>query len=258
VPRPRTDATPEGLKVLEKTLRVLETFDDHSPAWSEAALQRHLSIPSTTLNRILRSLEGSGYLLRREDGHYQLGVASVRLGNRASRSLNLAAVLEPHLRSLARMTGELAILAVPEFPAGLARYINTADSDSRLRVTAEIGAAVPITAGATAKALFAFQSDDRIELVLSRKPARLASGTITEVDALRNQVVEIRERGWSFSWEETYDGAWAVGTPLLDVDKMAYASLGVAAPITRHDDRTERTLRDAVLKTAQAAMRALS
>jgi DNA-binding IclR family transcriptional regulator len=245
--------------VLEKSLRVLEAFDDQSPAWSEVALRRHLAIPSTTLNRILRSLEHSGYLLRCDNGRYQLGAAAIRLGNRASRALNLAAALDPHLRSLARQTGELAILAVPEFPAGLARYVNAADSDSRLRVTAEIGSAVPITAGATAKALLAFQADSRVELVLSRTLVTMASGTITDTSAMRTELSKIRALGWAFSWEETYDGAWAVGAPLVDPEAgTAYASIAVAAPTTRHDDETERTIREAVLSAARAAARTLN
>jgi len=77
MPRPRTDSDPEAPKVLEKALRVLEAFDDQSPAWAEAALRRHLSMPSTTLNRILRSLERAGYLVRYEDGRTgQAGTAS--------------------------------------------------------------------------------------------------------------------------------------------------------------------------------------
>jgi IclR family acetate operon transcriptional repressor len=258
MPRPRTDAEPEAPKVLEKALRVLEAFGDQSPAWSEAALRRHLSIPSTTLNRILRSLERAGYLVRYDDGRYQLGVAAIRLGNRASRTLSLATVLDSNLRSLARATGELAMLAVPEFPAGLARYVATADSASRLRVTAEVGTAVPITAGGTAKAMFAFQSEDRIELVLSRKLQPLANGTITEAESLREQVRTIREQGWAFSWEETYNGAWAIGAPLIDADKqIAFASIGVAVPTARHTEETEIAVREAVLTAASAAARTL-
>lgn len=244
--------------MLEKALRVLEAFTDQSPAWSEAALRRHLSIPSTTLNRILRSLERAGYLVRHEDGRYQLGVAAIRLGQRASRTLNLATVLDSHLRALARETGELAMLAVPEFPAGLARYINTVESASRLRVTAEVGTAVPITAGATAKAMFAFQPDDRIELVLSRELRALASGTITDPGVLRGQVTEIRQRGWAFSWEETYNGAWAIGAPLVDFDKQtAFASIGCAVPVSRHSEEVEQAIREAVLQAAEAAARML-
>ena len=258
MPRPRTDTEPEGPKVLDKALRVLEAFSDQSPIWSEAALRRHLGIPSTTLNRILRSLERSGYLVRYDDGRYQLGIAAIRLGNRASRSLNLATVLDSLLRDLARETGELAMLAVPEFPAGLARYIGAADSASRLRVTAEIGAAVPITAGATAKAIFAFQSPERIEEILAREPRPLTPGTLTDPAVLREQIREIRERGWAFSWEETYHGAWAVGAPLIDADKgTAFAAIGVAVPTARHSEKFELEVRAAVLEASARAVQTL-
>lgn len=258
MPRPRTETDPATPKVLEKALRVLDAFGDQSPSWTEAALRRHLAIPSSTLNRILRSLERAGYLVRYEDGRYQLGIAAIRLGNRASRTLNLATALDSHLRTLARETGELAMLAVPEFPAGLARYIATADSASRLRVTAEIGAAVPITAGGTAKAIFAFQPEDRIELTLARELRRLAAGTITDPDQMREQVRQIRREGWAFSWEETYDGAWAIGAPLIDADtQTSFAAIGVAVPTARHSAEIEASVRTAVLAAASAAADAL-
>ncbi|MGH2889317.1 MAG: IclR family transcriptional regulator [Solirubrobacteraceae bacterium] len=258
MPRPRTEIEPEAPKVLEKALRVLEAFGDQAPSWSEAELRRHLSIPSTTLNRILRSLERFGYLVRYADGRYQLGVAAIRLGNRASRSLNLATVLQPHLRALARDTGELAMLAVPEFPAALARYIATADSASRLRVTAEVGTAVPITAGATAKAIFALQHDERIDEVLGRELRPLADGTLTDPAVLREQVAMIRERGWAFSWEETYNGAWAVVAPILDAaTEVAAAAIGVAIPTARHSEAVQDAVRVAVVAATAEATRTL-
>jgi IclR family acetate operon transcriptional repressor len=258
MPRPRTDTSAEPPKLLEKTLRVLAAFDDRSPVWSEARLRRELSMPSTTLNRILRGLEAAGYLLRYDDGRYQLGVAAIRLGNRASRALDLATALDAQLRALAHETGEMVMLAVPDVPAGIARYVQTIESSSRLRVSAEVGMEVPLTAGATAKAVFAFLPADRIERVLSQELRPLASGTITDPVVLREQVRQIRERGWAFSWQETYEGAWAVAAPLIDVDQgSAYAAVGVAVPVSRHSIQTEHAVRDAVLRTVGEASRAL-
>jgi DNA-binding IclR family transcriptional regulator len=258
VPRPRTDTEPETPKVLEKALRVLEAFGSTTPVWSETELRRELGIPSTTLNRILRSLERFGYLLRSDDGRYQLGAAAVRLGNRANGSLNLVTALDSRLRAVARETGELAMLAVPEFPAGLARYVGAADSSSRLRVTAEVGTAVPITAGATAKVMFAFQSDERIDAVLQAPLKRLAAGTLTDPAAIRDQVQLIRQRGWGFSWEETYHGAWAIAAPLVDADtQMAFAAIGVASPTIRHSPEFEDKVRQIVLDAAADALHTL-
>jgi DNA-binding IclR family transcriptional regulator len=258
VPRPRTDAEPETPKVLEKALRVLDAFGEQSPVWSEATLRRHLGIPSTTLNRILRSLERAGYLVRSEDGRYQLGIAAIRLGNRARAALNLAAVLDAQIREVSRETGELAILAVPEFPAGVARYIAVADSPSRLRVTAEVGTTVPITAGATAKVILAFQPAEIVDGALERPFTRLAAGTLTAAGAVREQLELIRRRGWGFSWEETYQGAWAVAAPLLDrAEQTAFAAIGVAAPTIRHTEELERHVRQTVTEAAARAIQTL-
>ena len=174
MPRPRTDLTPDIPRVLAKSLQVLEAFDPESPRWSESDLRRRLGIPSSTLHRILRALEQTGYVLRDDGGHYRLGIASVRLGQRAAASLDIAAVLDRELRELGAQTEELVLLAVPEISAGLARYVGVIDSPKRLRVTAELGSAVPLTAGATAKTLLAFAPEAQIESVLKRRRERLA------------------------------------------------------------------------------------
>ena len=257
MPRPRTTADPDTPRVLEKALRVLEAFGEQTPEWSEAALQQHLGIPSSTLNRIVRGLERAGYMLRGADGRYRLGLAAVRLGTRAAASLDLPAVLEPHLRELARHTGELAILAVPDLAAGRAVYVAIADSPKRLRVTAELGTRVPLTAGATARTILAFQSRAEIDAVLDRPLESLAAGTLTDVREIRSSLATIRRRGWALSWEETYDGAWAVAAPVLDGAGRALAAFGVATPISRHSRAVQSANRDAALGLARAASSAL-
>jgi DNA-binding IclR family transcriptional regulator len=257
VPRPRTNPNPDTPKVLDKALRVLDAFGEPFTPWSEAALRERVGIPSTTLNRILRSLEQAGYVMRGGDGRYRLGVAAVRLGRRASASLALPAVLEPHLRELARATEELVILAVPDLAGGRATYVAVADCPKRLRVTAEVGTTVPLTAGATAKAILAFQPKAQIEGVLSRAPERLAAGTITDATQIRGQLATIAKRGWALSREETYDGAWAVAAPVLDEEGHAVAAFGVATPITRHTRQVQMANRDAVIDVAPRAASAL-
>jgi DNA-binding IclR family transcriptional regulator len=253
VPRPRTETAPDTPKVLVKTLQVLESFDADNPRWTEAALRRRLDMPSSTLHRMIRGLEQAGYLLRDEAGRYRLGIGAVRLGRRADASLDLPAVLDPELRALAAQTEELVILAVPELSDGAARYIATVDSPQRLRVTAELGTSVPLTAGATAKSLLAFAAPAQIESTLKLPRRRLAAGTVTGLRALREQLGAIAARGWAISWEETYDGAWAVAAPVLDAEGHAFASIGVASPISRHSRGRESSTRQAVITAARHA-----
>ena len=174
--RPRTDADPDTPKVLDKALRVLDAFGDARDRWTEADLRRHLGMPSSSLNRILRGLERAGYVLRDDAGAYRLGIGAVRLGDRARASLDLPAIVDAELRALAQATSELVLLAVAEPALGTALYIAAVDSPQRLRVTAEPGTRVPLTAGATARSLLAFAPDALIEQVLARRREPLAAG----------------------------------------------------------------------------------
>jgi IclR family transcriptional regulator, KDG regulon repressor len=251
--RPRTDPDPDTPKVLDKALRVLESFGETQDRWTEAGLRRHLAMPSSSLNRILRGLERAGYLLRDDAGAYGLGISAVRLGNRAKASLDLPALLEPELRRLASATSELVLLAVPELAAGVAQYVGVVDSPQRLRVTAELGTRVPLTAGATARCILAFAAPARVEEVLEAPRERLAEGTLLEERDIRQQLESIRARGWGISWQETFDGAWALGAPILDQDGQALASIGVAAPISRYSEGVEQSTRRALLEAVGEA-----
>lgn len=253
MPRPRSDPDPDIPKVLDKALRVLEAFGDDRDRWTEADLRRHLAMPSSSLNRILRGLERARYLLRDDAGVYGLGIGAVRLGNRARASLDLPAIVDPELRLLAATTSELVLFAVPDLAAGVARYVAMVDSPQRLRVTAELGTTVPLTAGATARSILAFAPDTMIEAVLARPRRQLAPGTLLDESSIRQQLESIRARGWGISWQETFDGAWALAAPVLDEDGVSLAAIGVASPISRHSEPVEQATRLAVLTAATGA-----
>ena len=251
--RPRTDPDPDTPKVLDKALRVLDAFGETRDRWSEADLRRHLGMPSSSLNRILRGLERAGYVLRDEAGSYRLGIGAVRLGDRARASLDLPAIVDAELRALGQATGELVLFAVAEPALGTALYIAAVDSPQRLRVTAELGTRIPLTAGATARSLLAFSPEPVIEQVLARPRERLAPGTLLDETEIRERLARIRAHGWGISWQETFDGAWAVGAPIVDEEGHAVASIGVAAPISRHSEAAEAATRGALLDAVARA-----
>jgi len=251
--RPRTDADPDTPKVLDKALRVLDAFGEPRDRWSEADLRRHLGMPSSSLNRILRGLERAGYVLRDEAGSYRLGIGAVRLGDRARASLDLPGIVDAELRALGEATGELVLFAVAEPALGTALYIAAVDSPQRLRVTAELGTRIPLTAGATARSLLAFAPEPIIEQVLARPREALAPGTLLDEAEIRERLALIRAHGWGVSWQETFDGAWAVGAPIVDEEGHAVASIGVAAPISRHSEAAEAANRGALLDAVARA-----
>jgi DNA-binding IclR family transcriptional regulator len=244
-----TVAPPTGPKVVEKTLRVLDLFTAEHPSWSVTEIARELEMPTATVHRIVRALDARSYLAK-VGSRYRLGFAAIDLGRRATASVDLRSRLGGVLRELARRTGETALLTVYDESRHGSLCVDRIETTHSLRLTIEIGRVTPIHAGASAKALLAFLEKPIIDEVLSQELERLAPGTVTDPVALREQLDEIRERGWASSYEENNVGAWGIAAPII-VAGSVVASIGFAAPRARHSDSAVRSLARVVCDAAR-------
>jgi DNA-binding IclR family transcriptional regulator len=245
-----------GPKVLEKTLRVLDLFTIERPSWSVTEVARELEMPTATAHRILRALEGRAYLAK-VGPRYRLGFAAIDLGRRATASVDLRSRLRGVLRALATDTGETALLTVYDENRHGSLCVDRIETTHSLRLTIDIGRVTPIHAGASAKALLAFLDPATIDEVLAQSLDGLGPGTVTDSNRLREELEEIRERGWASSYEENNVGAWGIAAPII-VGGRLVASIGFAAPIARHSDSEVRTLVRLVRGAARKAERTLA
>jgi DNA-binding IclR family transcriptional regulator len=241
--------TAAGPKVLEKTLRVLDLFTVERPSWSATEIARELDMPTATTHRIVRALEARSYLAKVES-RYRLGFAAIDLGRRATASMDLRVRLGNVLPELARTTAETALLTVYDEARNGSLCVDRIETTHSLRLTIDIGRVTPIHAGASAKALLAFLEEPIIEEVLSRDLEPLARGTVTDPEALRKELAQIRKRGWASSFEENNIGAWGIAAPIL-VGGRVIASIGFAAPAARHSDSAVRALAKLVCDAAR-------
>jgi len=208
-----------------------------------------------TAHRILAALTGRRYLARDErTRRFRLGPAALELGGRARAVLDLRQAALPVLRRLARETDETALLTVPNSERDRSVCLERVESAQPLRLSVEPGRRLPLHAGASQKALLAFLAEEETERVAAGSLERLCGATITDADALRANLAEVRERGWAISFEETNVGVWGVAVPLLDEDGTAVAAVGLAGPSARLSpdevlDHLER-LRDGAVEIA--------
>ncbi len=238
-----------GPKVLEKTLRVLDLFTAEQPSWTVSEIARELSMPTATAHRIVRALEDRSYL-GRADSRYRLGFAAVDLGHRAMASVDLRSRLGAALRELGHATEETVLLTVHDEARRGSLCVDRIETTHPLRLTIDIGRVTPIHAGASAKALLAFLDEAVIEDVLSHPLEKIAPGTVDDPDVLREQLGEIRERGYAYSFEENNVGAWGLAAPIL-VGGQVVGSVGLAAPTARHSEPRVRALRKLVVRAAR-------
>jgi IclR family acetate operon transcriptional repressor len=209
-------------------------FGADQPEWGTSEVARAARLPVPTAHRILAALTARRYLARDErTRRFRLGPAALELGGRARTVLDLRKAALPVLRRLARETDETALLTVPNTERDRSVCLERVESSQPLRLSVEPGRRLPLHAGASQKALLAFLTAEEIDRVASGLLERLCNATITDADALRANLAEVRECGWAISFEETNVGVWGVAVPLLDEDGTAIAAVGLAGPSAR-------------------------
>ncbi len=229
------DKAPDGVGLLNKAFQVLDQFTPDRPTWSQADLGRATGVTKSTVNRLVRYFCARGYLMRLEgQGRYGLGPAAVDLGLRAAAQFDLGGAALPLLERLTRETDETSLLAA--YRPGRSEVVCVAQIASPhegLRVFQSVGSAIPLHAGAVAKAVLAFLPDDVKTAVVDGPLARLTDRTITEPTVLAHDLDEIKARGYAISREETYSGVYGIGAPVFGPGGAIVGGIAVAAPLFR-------------------------
>lgn len=228
-------------------LRVIEQAEDGLGV-SEIAQRRGLTV--STAHRLARVLCDAGFVTQdfRTD-RYHLGPALVVLGRRAEARLGYGLAL-PTLEALAESTGEsvnLGILAASEVLVVL-----DVPSSQPLRFDQVPGSRVAAHTSAMGKCLLAFSG--RVDAAVRSLPELHAATprTITDREALQQELLRVRARGWALNDEERTRGVRAVAVPVLDEGGLAIAAVAVQGPTMRLPDARLDELAEEIVVAAAA------
>ncbi len=233
-----------------KGLRILETLAASDEPCGITDLARACAMTKSNAHRLLKTLEERRYV--RQDPAtraYCLTLKLWELGTRVHNSLDLRRVAAPHLRALAKATGESVHLSVLD--DGEVVYVDKIDSSQAIRAYVRAGDRAPSYCAATGKAILAFQPEDMIDAVCRNLKA-FTPLTITDPQRLRADLARIREQGYSLTRGEWRAGVLGVAAPIRSSGGPVIAAVGVAGPLERVKRREIPRLVAMVMKTARA------
>ncbi|MEJ8845031.1 IclR family transcriptional regulator [Variovorax rhizosphaerae] len=229
-----------GTASFSKFMHVLQLVADAEEPVNVAALMRASGYPRPTVHRIVQALIAERMLAENQ------GTATLALGPRliqlASRSwgrseLRLAAVDE--LKRLRDLTGETVHLAVPNGTSMV--YIEKLESPSAVRMASRIGTSVSLHSTAVGKAYLAALDDKHFKALVKGLPLpRHAANTVTDAAALRAQVEQVRERGWSVDNEENEAGIFCFGAAIRNAAGQPVAAISVSTLLFRQKESPEQ------------------
>lgn len=214
-----------------EVLLVFCSSDDQDLGVSEIA--RSLNLSKAVVYRILNTLTAKNLVKANPTSRrYSLGPAVMRLAAKYKQQLPVRSLAMPALRTLADRTMETVTLSVRN--GSTRTYIEQIESPHHVKMSASIGEAIPLYAGATSKAFLAHMPEDELADYLgSIELVALTDRTITDRHALRAEISEIRRRGYATSAGEREAEGASVASAILNQDGYVEGVISVGGPAER-------------------------
>ncbi|WP_220448950.1 IclR family transcriptional regulator [Nonomuraea mesophila] len=243
---------PHRLTSAQRVLSILGVFDTENLALSLSDISRRTGLTLSTTHRLLNELRRWGALSRHSDGKYSIGLRILELGTLAPQGGQLREIALPYLHDLQHATRGNIHLGVPEGHDVI--YVESLRARDTVRVPSRLGGRWPMHATGTGLVLLAHSSQKFQEEVLASKLRRYTDHTLTDPDALRHFLAEVRKSGVAIVQSQlTYD-AMAVAVPIRGPRDRVVAAVGITVPL---GSPSPHSLVPALAATSRSISRAL-
>ncbi len=225
---------------LTRGLKLLEWIAESGSSVALTELAQQAGLPNSTTHRLLTTMQQQGFVRQVGDlGHWAIGAHAFVIGSSFLQSRNLLAIVHPVLRKLMEASGETVNLAVLDQSDHQAIIIDQVQCTQLMRMSAPIGGKLPMHASGAGKAFLANLSEEQVTGLLHRQGLHAYTpATFTSPLLLKEDLLQIRKRGYSFDDEEHALGLRCIASCIYDEHKEPFAAISISGPISRiTDDR---------------------
>jgi DNA-binding IclR family transcriptional regulator len=213
---------------------LLEFIATKDAPFTLQSLVNETGLPKPTVHRMLQQFESAGILQRDGKGrHYSTGQRLLRLAENLLLNSTAHAARHKVLRQLVDAVGESCNLTA--LSGGEVLYLDRVETAAPLRFYLHPGSRVPAHCSATGKLFLVQMKPAQRRILLAAGPLeRFTHRTLTDLDALEQELQRVGKQGYAVDDEEFLPGLVCVGVlvPVLagGVSNMAIA---LQAPLVR-------------------------
>jgi IclR family pca regulon transcriptional regulator len=231
---------PDFVEALARGLDVLACFDADHREMSLSDVATAVGLARPTARRLLLTLEELGFV-RSSAGMFALTPKVLSLGMAYVGALGLWDIARPHLQALVERTGESSSMA--QLDGSDIVYVARVSVPKLITLRVDIGTRFPAVQTSQGKVLLAALSPDDLATTLA-EPSRagLPPYIGRSPDQLRDELTEVRARGWALADEELAPGVRSVAVPVRDRDGVVRAAMNVT--VHAAETSTERLLQE--------------
>ena len=224
---------------IDTILTILEALENLEEAHSVRKIEELTGVPKSTVHRILQELTAIGWAYQdEEDKNYYIGLKFLSLANEWRVNLDMVKKIDPVLRNVVKRCGQSAFINIIDHERVVC--LHKIESNRVVRITSIIGEEQLFHAGASARMLLAYAPEALVKKVLSQKLEAFTPFTVTYPKLLREDLKQIREKGYCESVEEMDPGVAAISVHIDMCGTDLIMALTVAG--TRFDYERDRDM----------------
>lgn len=252
---------PFGTQSLLRGLQIMETLSNFPNGCPLAKLVELCGMNKSTTHRLLQGLQSAGYVTNAPTpGSYRLTTKCVAVGEKALSSLNIIHVAAHHLEALNIETGETVNLSFREGDHAILIY-KLESTIGMIRTRAYIGQHLPMYCSGMGKIFLAYDHPAHVARYWHEQQGNivpLTPSTITDEQAMLDELAEIRKQGYALDREENGLGMWCIAAPIFNIRQQVEYAVSVAVSTAGLSQARKAELIERVRQTAEQITRELA
>jgi IclR family transcriptional regulator, KDG regulon repressor len=222
-----------GVQSLARAFGIMEEVARSRDGISLAELSKRVGLHNSTTFHLVKTMVSLGYIRQIKDSkRYRIGRPLFALAASALDEIEMVSLATPVLEDLSRETGESGHFAV-RMGDSVVVIARTA-APGAFQLTERVGVVRPAHCTALGKVILAALRPDQLDRFLARiELAAVAPKSITEPDALRKDLNEVRSSGIAFDDGEFNPEVRCIAVPVKDFSGQVIGAIGISGPIWR-------------------------
>lgn len=247
-----------GVKVksLEKAIRILECFSVKEPELGITEISNRLDLKKSNVHGIISTLLNLGYIEKNnETSKYRLGLKIMHLSHILSTTMPFHNVIHRCLKELSEKIDEIVYFGIPHGKNVM--YLDGAFPEKLYNTRWVQGMTAPLVCTGIGKAMLAFMEEEFVESLLAEPLEKYTDNTITDPDAMREELKITKIRGYSIDNMEHEYGVKCVGVPVFNQYGKLIGAMSATGPSLRFNEEQIALFAEILKEKAESISRSI-